>query len=145
LADANRIIQLLYQKAKKPFEDSMGFGAAGGIALGLNAFFSTEIKFGASYFFDQVGMEKEVQSTDVVLTGEGRFDQQSKEGKGCFELLQICKKYQKPCFLITSGNDGQGIGFKSVIKLPELDFSQIGFKKKAVENMKLTLEKKLAI
>ncbi len=143
--DANRIIQLLYQKAKKPFEDCTGFGAAGGIALGLNAFFSTEIKFGASYFFDQVAMEKEVQSSDVVLTGEGRFDQQSKEGKGCFELLQICKKYQKPCYLITSGNDGQGFGFESVMKLPELDFSQIDYKKKAAENLKLTLEKKLTI
>ena len=49
--DTSRIIHLLYQKAKKPFKDSMGFGAAGGIALGLNAFFPTDIKFGASYFF----------------------------------------------------------------------------------------------
>ncbi|WP_100627058.1 glycerate kinase family protein [Algoriphagus formosus] len=143
--DANRIIQLLYQKAKKPFEDCTGFGAAGGIALGLNAFFSTEIKFGASYFFDQVAMENEVQSSDVVVTGEGRFDQQSKEGKGCFELLQICKKYQKPCYLVTSGEEGQDIGFESVMKLPELDFSRIDYKKKAAENLKLTLEKKLTI
>lgn len=143
--DANRIIQLLYQKAKRPFEDCTGFGAAGGIALGLNAFFSTEIKFGGSYFFDQVAMEKEVQSSDIVLTGEGRFDQQSKEGKGCFELLQICKKYQKPCHLITSGDDGQSFGFESVMKLPELNLSQIDYKKKAAENLKLTLEKKLTI
>jgi len=31
------------------------------------------------------------------------------------------------------------------MKLPELDFSRIDFKKKAAENLKLTLEKKLTI
>lgn len=143
--DVNTIIQLLYQKTKKQFEDCQGFGAAGGIALGLSAFFSTEIKFGAAYFFDQVAMEKEIIDADVVLTGEGRFDYQSKEGKGCFELLRLCKKHQTPCYLITSGDEGQNIGFDSVIKLPELDFSRLGFKEKAVDNLKYSIERKLTI
>ncbi|TFV97786.1 glycerate kinase [Algoriphagus kandeliae] len=143
--DSERVIQLLYKKGQKNFVDQAGFGAAGGIALGLSAFFSSEINFGASFFFDQVKMEKAVAQADMILTGEGRFDGQSLGGKGCFELLQLAKKFSKPIQIITSGDEAYEYGFQEVIQLPDLDFSKPDFQETAKEQFKNTIKNKLRI
>lgn len=141
--DAHRVASLLYKKGKKEFLDQSGFGAAGGIGLGLNAFFSTTINFGASFFFDQVQMEKAVINSDLIITGEGRFDGQSLGGKGCFELLKLAKKYSKPVTIITSGNEANDYGFQKVIQLPDLDFSVSNFKEIAKEQFIGVIKEKL--
>lgn len=130
-----KVIQLISTKVRKPFEDQAGFGAAGGIAIGLSAFFSLKIEFGASYFFEKVSIQNEIKWADVMITGEGKFDSQSNEGKACFELLQIAKNYGKKSILITSGTEAFNAGFDDVLVLPDLDFSRPDYKTKARENL----------
>lgn len=133
--ECRRVLEMLIRKTKIAWEDREGFGAAGGIALGLDLFFPVEIKFGANYFFDVVNLEEKVQNADWILTGEGRFDSQSAGGKACYELLQLCVKKNKNITLITSGNEGFGIGFDEVLVLPDLDFTNPNYKKIARENL----------
>ncbi len=131
----SRVIQLISTKVSTPFKDQAGFGSAGGIALGLSAFFSLRIEFGASYFFEKVSLQNEIKWADVLITGEGKFDSQSNEGKACFELLQMAKNYGKKSILITSGKEAFNAGFDDVLVLPDLDFSQPDYKTKARENL----------
>ena len=126
---------LLEKKSKKSILDQEGFGAAGGIALGLSAFFPIEIKMGANWFFEKIGIEDNVRNADLIITGEGRYDRQSLGGKGGYELLQMAKKFGKRTVLITSGNGGDGSGFDQVIPLPELDFSKPTFVAEAKNNL----------
>ena len=133
--DAFRLFELFKAKSKNHLEDSPGFGAAGGIALGLSAFFPVVMREGAKFFFDQVGMEKKVRKTDWVITGEGRYDSQSTGGKGSFELLQMARKHGKKTVLITSGTPGEEHGFDRVIRMPDLDFNKDGFKMEAEKNL----------
>ncbi|TQO20972.1 glycerate kinase [Rhodoglobus vestalii] len=58
-----------------------GIGAAGGIAAGLVALFSAELTPGAQLVADVIGLSEAIASADVILTGEGRLDQQSLDGK----------------------------------------------------------------
>ncbi|WP_026969913.1 glycerate kinase [Algoriphagus terrigena] len=132
---SERILELLIKKSKKEWTDQPGFGAAGGVAMGLQFFFDTEIKFGSSYFFDLVKMEEKVRQSDWIITGEGQYDTQSDEGKASFELLNLAKANQKKIVLITSGTGGRDSGFDLVLELPELDFSAPDFKEKARENL----------
>jgi glycerate 2-kinase len=132
--DCMRVIQIFEKKKKGRIEDEPGFGAAGGISLGLSSFFQTEIKFGAPYFFELLGIEKEIQRADWIITGEGKYDTQSEEGKACFELLQLSKKYGKKTVLLTSGNEAYQAGFDLVLELPGLNFNHPDFKEKAREN-----------
>lgn len=127
--------QLLLAKANQEKRDIPGFGAAGGIAMGLSAFFDVSIEYGASYFFDQVGMEEKIKSSDWVITGEGRYDRQSSQGKGSFELLQLAKKHCKKTALITSGREGDQAGFDLVLNLPDLDFNSPYLEKEAQSNL----------
>jgi glycerate kinase len=113
--------------------DQEGFGAAGGIALGLNQFFPCKLEFGAPYFFEKVGMAEKVAAADWIITGEGRYDSQSEAGKACYELLKLAHKEGKKIALIASGKEGYNSGFDNVLELPALDFGQPDFKKKARE------------
>lgn len=130
-----KIISKLEQKSKKTIADQASFGAAGGIAFGLSFFFDVHIHKGASYFFQLLDMEAKVKDADLIITGEGRYDSQSAGGKGSYELLQLAKKYQKPCWLITSGDEGFQDGFDNIIKLPSLDFSNSAYRSVAKKNL----------
>ena len=125
-------VELLARKSKGLWMDQEGFGAAGGIALGLNQFFPSKLEFGAPYFFEKVGMSEKVAAADWIITGEGRYDRQSEAGKACYELLQLARKQGKKIALIASG-EGYNSGFDTVLELPALDFAQPNFKKKARE------------
>ena len=130
-----RILELFIKKSKNEWTDQPGFGAAGGVAMGLQFFFDTEIKFGANYFFEVVEMEEKVRQSDWIITGEGQYDAQSDEGKASFELLNLAKGNLKKIALITSGAGGRDSGFDVVLDLPALDFSAPDFKEKARQNL----------
>jgi len=120
LLDASSsIFKLLQSKTNNELEDQPGFGAAGGIAVGLSAFYDTELINGSDYFFDKVEMSRQVRWADLIITGEGKYDSQSAEGKGSFKLMQLARECQKKIFLITAGDDA-GEGFDEVVYLPPL-------------------------
>lgn len=139
------VVGLLFKKQKKSFVDRMGFGAAGGIAIGLSAFFGTEVKFGSGYFFETVGLKDKVEWADWVITGEGRYDSQSTEGKACFELMKLARDHSKKTVLITSGKETEMGQFDQVITLPYVDFSQPDFKEKSRGNLRNSLAEGLSL
>jgi glycerate kinase len=129
------VLKLLIKKSKKGWKDLPGFGAAGGIAMGLQFFFPTDIKFGADYFLDLVCIQEKINSVDWIVTGEGQYDAQSDQGKASFALLQMAKSAGKKIALITSGAGGRNAGFDAVFELPRLDFSVDDYKEKARQNL----------
>lgn len=132
---ASDFVQLFIKKSKKSFQDQPGYGAAGGIALGLSLFFDTKIEFGSTYFFSRVELEKKVPMADWIITGEGKFDSQSVEGKAAFELLELAKTHRKKIAIVTSGDEAYSAGFDLVLELPTLDFLDSRYKQKARENL----------
>ncbi|MFN3996546.1 glycerate kinase [Algoriphagus sp.] len=138
--DCERVLKLLIKKSKKEWKDLPGYGAAGGIAMGLQFFFPSEIKFGADYFLDLVGIKEKIKTVDWIVTGEGQYDAQSDQGKASFALLQLAKSMGKKIALITSGSGGRNAGFDAVLELPKLDFSRNDFKEKARQNLDRLLQ-----
>ncbi|WP_433319624.1 glycerate kinase [Micromonospora chersina] len=68
--------------------DEPGAGAAGGTAYGLATLWGATITPGASTIAALVGLADALAGADVVLTGEGRFDETSLTGKVVGSLLQ---------------------------------------------------------
>jgi len=58
-----------------------GTGAAGGMGSGCIAFLNARLKPGIQAVLDMVGCDQQLESTDLVITGEGRIDSQSVHGK----------------------------------------------------------------
>ena len=62
--------------------DTPGVGAAGGAAFGLMTALNGELVSGAKLVFEWIGIEDKLANADLVITGEGRFDASSLQGKG---------------------------------------------------------------
>lgn len=58
-----------------------GMGAAGGLALGPVALFDAELVPGARLVAEAAGLREQLAGADLVITGEGRLDEQSLGGK----------------------------------------------------------------
>lgn len=61
--------------------DVTGSGAAGGLGGGAIAFLGATVVSGVDVVLDRLGFAAAVRGADVVLTGEGSFDEQSLTGK----------------------------------------------------------------
>jgi glycerate kinase len=65
-------------------------GAAGGIAAGLHAVFDdVKILSGMDLVLDLTGLKSLLTPETVVITGEGSFDSQSKQGKVIGRLMEL--------------------------------------------------------
>jgi glycerate kinase len=51
-----------------------------------------------------VDLRHKVQSSDIVISGEGRLDNSSFEGKVVGGIHTLCEEYNKPLFLIVGDN-----------------------------------------
>jgi glycerate kinase len=67
--------------------DAPGSGAAGGIAFGLSVATGALLLPGASLVADWLRLDERISRSDIVITGEGRFDSGSLRGKGPGVLL----------------------------------------------------------
>lgn len=61
--------------------DRPGDGAAGGLAAGLRAFCRAEVGSGAELVAALTGFDDEIRGADLLVTGEGRTDEQTAGGK----------------------------------------------------------------
>lgn len=75
-----------------------GSGAAGGVGFTMQAVFRSEIKSGIDELLRTVDFGERIKSYDVVITGEGRFDEQSLRGKVVCGVM----KYDIPNLVIVS-------------------------------------------
>ncbi|MGD1821207.1 MAG: glycerate kinase [Pleomorphochaeta sp.] len=84
-----------------------GSGAAGGLGFALKSFLNAELKSGIELVLSAIGFEEAVSKADLVLTGEGKIDGQSKRGKVPVGVAKIAKKFNVPVIAI-AGDIGKG-------------------------------------
>jgi glycerate kinase len=75
--------------------DVPGAGAAGGLGFGLMAFLGGRLVSGFDMVATQVGLEARVAAADLVVTGEGRLDEQSLQGKGPVGVARLARRLGK--------------------------------------------------
>ncbi len=72
---------ILAAEAGHDVRDEPGMGAAGGIPAPLVSLFDAEIVPGGELVAESLGAHRVLEEADLVLTGEGRLDSQSLNGK----------------------------------------------------------------
>ncbi|MBA3065970.1 glycerate kinase [bacterium] len=72
-----------------------GGGAAGGAGAGAAAFLDAEIKSGIESVSEYLKLEENISSCDVVITGEGRVDEQTFSGKTAGYVTKTAAEYGK--------------------------------------------------
>ncbi|MBQ7907274.1 MAG: glycerate kinase [Clostridia bacterium] len=88
-----------------------GAGAAGGLGFAFLAYLNGELRPGAQLILDKVGLEADIRDCDLVVTGEGRLDGQSINGKTPVGVSIIAKKYNKYVIALAGslGDDLRGL------------------------------------
>ena len=73
-----------------------GAGAAGGLGFGLLAFCEAELESGFDLVSGVLGLEEAIREADLVITGEGKLDEQTLMGKGPGGVAKMAKASGKP-------------------------------------------------
>ena len=79
-------------------------GAAGGLSGGLWAHRGACLRSGAAYVLDLLGFDELMRASAFVVTGEGRLDEQSLEGKLVGELARRCRQGGVACHAVVGRN-----------------------------------------
>lgn len=80
-------------------KDIPGAGAAGGTGAALLAL-GANLERGVDIVINETHLEDHIKNSDIVITGEGRIDFQTKFGKTIYGVAQVSKKYNIPVIAI---------------------------------------------
>jgi len=70
-----------------------GAGAAGGLGFGFLGFLNSKLESGIKIILDEIKLEEVVKDADIVITGEGRLDNQTAMGKAPIGVAKLGKKH----------------------------------------------------
>ncbi|MFO7900096.1 MAG: glycerate kinase [Planctomycetota bacterium] len=94
-------------------------GAAGGLAAGLAAFAGAELCNGMALFDELTGLADQVAASDLVITGEGRLDEQSAEGKVVSYVADLAGRADVPVVALCGSAGEHGIPLDGVVGLTD--------------------------
>src|SRR3954449_2415139 len=80
-------------------------GCAGGLSGGLWAFRGAKLVPGAAYVLDTVGFDEAMRAARFDVTGEGKLDAQTLEGKACAEVATRARQGGVACHAVVGRND----------------------------------------
>jgi glycerate 2-kinase len=102
-----RLQQRLARLAKRAPKDPRGVpltGAAGGLSGGLWAFYGAQLMAGAPAVLNAIGFDEAMRGAAFVVTGEGRLDRQTFQGKAVFEVATRARQSGVACHAIVGGS-----------------------------------------
>lgn len=125
LDDNLRHFSQIFEKTyKNDISKVPGSGAAGGLGAGLMVFLNGALVSGFSTISDILRLERYIKSSDLIITGEGKMDPQSLNGKVVVEVSKIAKKHQKPVIAFVGSYEGDlssfhALGLTSVFSIQQ--------------------------
>ena len=105
------------------FLNQQGIGAAGGAALPLAPYFGAKICNGFEWISKNLGLEKLVSRSDVIITGEGKIDRQTLMGKGPGQVARLAENFHKPVIGICGSAQDDVVAFHQIYSLTSLNAS----------------------
>ena len=87
---------ILEQQTGRRVSKIKGSGAAGGIAVSLMSFFNVDLKSGINMILSVSNLEREMEGAGLVITGEGKIDRQSLDGKVVGRVASLANEKNIP-------------------------------------------------
>ncbi len=84
-------------------KDIPGAGAAGGLGAGLMAFLGAKLLPGVQIVLETVKFNELIHDADLVITGEGKTDEQTLNGKTPAGIAKVAQKYGVPVICLSGG------------------------------------------
>jgi len=82
------------------YRGTAGAGAAGGLGFGLLTFCGAELRSGFDVVADAIDLTSKVCRAEIVITGEGRLDAQTSEGKAPAGVAKLARAEGKRVYAV---------------------------------------------
>lgn len=135
---------LLEKAFNRKTADFPGAGAAGGLGFAFLTCFDAELKSGIDIVLQRNNLEELISDADIVVTGEGKIDAQTKMGKAPLGVAVLAKKHNRKVIAFcgcTDGNDcsnNEDIDAVFVIQSGPCSLAEAMKKENAQKNLKRT-------
>ncbi|MTI49252.1 MAG: glycerate kinase [Firmicutes bacterium] len=104
----NHLGDIISRELSINIKNEPGAGAAGGLGGGMMAFLNAQLKSGIDLVMKNMKLEDDIKNCDLVITGEGKIDDQTIYGKVPFGVAKLSKKYDKPVIAIAGSVSDKG-------------------------------------
>lgn len=101
----DRLADIVRRDLGCDFRDRPGAGAAGGLGFGLLSFCGATIEPGFELVAEFIGLRAAIEMADAVITGEGRLDEQTLEGKAPAGVAWLARQLGKRVFAIVGSSN----------------------------------------
>ncbi len=121
-ANMSHVIGHIEHATQRQVRDIEGAGAAGGLGAGLMAFLDAKLKRGIDIVLEHSGFEEKIKDADLVITGEGKVDHTTVQGKTLSGIAACAKQHHVPVIAL-AGSVGSGtedlydIGINAVLPI----------------------------
>lgn len=127
-ANLNHYGDVIFATLGIDIKQEKGAGAAGGLGGGILAFLNVELKGGIDIVIDITGLEDKIKGADLIITGEGMMDYQTKFGKTPYGVCILGNKNNIPVVAIAGGLGREykslyELGFKSIFSIVDKPMS----------------------
>lgn len=92
--------KFIYEKYGYNYSNKESSGAAGAFGYGALVFLNATLKKGIDTILNYLNFEKYLKNCNFVITGEGKLDNQSLNGKVISGIISTCHKYNTKVLLI---------------------------------------------
>jgi len=97
----DHLAKIIKRDLGKDIKDLPGAGAAGGLGAALMAFLDAQLRPGIEIVMELSNFKEKVKDANIIFTGEGSTDYQTKFGKVPFGVAQVAKEYNKPVICVS--------------------------------------------
>jgi glycerate 2-kinase len=94
------LAQMFQQEFNLNIQQKQGSGAGGGIGGGGLVFLNAKICSAADWILDSIDIDAKLKNANVLITGEGKIDSQTWQGKLISKLLERANKFNVPTILV---------------------------------------------
>lgn len=122
-----------------------GAGAAGGVAAGMAAFLGASFRQGIDFILAVAHFDDMLANAQLVITGEGRIDEQTAMGKAPMGVLNAARKHNIPvvalCGSMAPNVTASLLGFNRVIAItpPSMPLQQAMQPDVTLENVRTAI------
>lgn len=120
-ANLTQYADILEHHTQKTIRNLPGVGAAGGSALSLLSCCNATLSSGIDLVLDTLHFDQLLQTADLVITGEGRMDSQTINGKAPAGIAHRAQTYNIPLAAIVGELQGDALKFPIPTIIPLMD------------------------
>jgi len=105
-ANLKKYAEIIKNEMNIDVSQMKGGGAAGGIGAGAFAFLNAKMRQGIDTFLDIIDFETIAKKYNIIITGEGKLDEQSLSGKVVVGIARRAKKINVPVIAVVGCMEG---------------------------------------